>query len=199
MSIVSGVAGGLIGGTLAKFATAGLNTLFGGVNNRIIDTIVVPVTIRESHRDTMTITQHPVELGAQISDHAFMNPKSLQITIGYGAGTDLLKNAYSQFLTLQSSRVPFSITTGKRQYANMLIESIDEQTDQNTENILRLELHCTEVILVRTQSAQEVAAIAQANAPSTASPNPVGSKQLSTPPISWAGSVNNQAIPGVFA
>lgn len=198
MSLVSGIAGGLVGGTIAKFATSALSSLFGGVNNRIIGTIVVPVTIREHHRDTMTITQHPVEFGAQVSDHAFMNPKTLQITIGYGAGTDLLRTAYNQFLALQSSRVPFSITTGKRKYANMLIESIDEETDQRTENILRLELHCTEVIMVKTQSAQAIAA-AQANAPVTATPENVGSKQILSTPASWAGNVNAQSIPGVLA
>ena len=43
------------------------------------DPLVAQVTIEELHRDDMEITSHPVELGAPISDHAFMRPAEVVI------------------------------------------------------------------------------------------------------------------------
>lgn len=44
------------------------------------------VTVREQHTDDMTITTHPVERGAPISDHAFRMPALLTIEAGWSAG-----------------------------------------------------------------------------------------------------------------
>ena len=40
---------------------------------------VAQVTIEESHRDETHITEHPVEQGANIADHAFDMPASLTV------------------------------------------------------------------------------------------------------------------------
>lgn len=203
MSLITGIAGGFAGETLAQFETKtlaqfetqALGYISSETNNRIIDTIVVPVTIRERHRDSLTITSHPVEASPSISDHAFVNPSDLEITVGYGAGTPSLADAYAAFRTLQQSLVPFSITTGKRQYENMLIESLEEVTDDRTENILRLELRCKQVIIVNNIFGQALPDN-QANAPATADPVNVGTKQL-IPSPSLASQINALGIPGL--
>lgn len=41
------------------------------------------VTIEETHRDTLVITDHPVEFGANITDHAFKQPVSLVLRYGW--------------------------------------------------------------------------------------------------------------------
>ena len=47
-----------------------LSTLFQQQSRRI-GLIVPSVVISEKHNDTLEITEHPVEVGAAISDHAY--------------------------------------------------------------------------------------------------------------------------------
>ncbi len=42
-------------------------------------TFTAQVTIEESHRDELVVTEHPVENGAAISDHAYRRPAELTI------------------------------------------------------------------------------------------------------------------------
>lgn len=199
MNLGAAVAGGLVGGTLADFATSALNTLFKGANLRSIGGLVAPCTISERHTDQLVITDHPVESGANITDHAYMQPQRVDITIAYGSGLTMsLSDYYQKFLDLQSSRATFEIVTGKRKYKDMLIEAIEVQTDARSENLLMIQLHCRQVIIVSTQILQ-TASTNQASAPATAIPTAQGSQQLVTPPPSWAVNVNAQAIPGVSA
>lgn len=47
------------------------------------DSIVAQATIEEMHSDEAEITDHPVEQGATISDHAFARPSEVVITCGW--------------------------------------------------------------------------------------------------------------------
>ena len=137
----------------------------------------IPCTIRERHTDYLTITDHPVELGAVVSDHAYLNPQLVDIEVAYGAGLVMsLNDIYKKFLDLQASRVQFSIITGKRAYQNMLIGSMETQTDSRSDNLLHLMMRCRQVIIVSTQVVP-VSASKQANAPATAAPVKSGAVQ----------------------
>lgn len=132
----------------------------GLIRPRNIGPFVCDITISERHRDEMVITQHPVEIGSVISDHAYKKPIRVLITVGFSnsdlqAQGDLnfIQTIYQNFLTLQQNAAPFSVTTGKRTLNNMLIEHINELTNEQTENALILELSCQEVILVSTSTA----------------------------------------------
>lgn len=62
--------------------------LLGGVGRsarpaRSIGPIVAQVTISERHEDTLEITEHPVEQGAAIADHAFKRPATVVITAAW--------------------------------------------------------------------------------------------------------------------
>ena len=152
---------------------------------RKIGDIVMDVTVEERHEDTLTITDHPVEKGAEISDHAFKNPMSVVITAGKGAsdGDTVPKETYEALLDLQESREPFSIVTGKRDYENMLVQSISVTTDSDTENVLMVILECREVIIVETETTQ-VPPARQAEAPKTQKAQNTGTKQAQ--PVSGA-------------
>jgi hypothetical protein len=39
------------------------------------------VTIEEQHSDELNITEHPVETGSPISDHAYMTPPEVTIKL----------------------------------------------------------------------------------------------------------------------
>ncbi|HDG5313206.1 hypothetical protein N3553_04710 [Pantoea dispersa] len=144
-----------------------LSTLF-SLQSRRIGMIVPDVVITEKHSDTLEITEHPVEDKAPVADHAFRRPSDLVMEVGFAGGGSLLdlldtssigvslglspKEVYQELIDLQRSRVPFSVTTGKRIYSNMLIRVLDVTTDKATENVLAATLTLREVLITSTQS-----------------------------------------------
>ena len=147
-------------------AAAALNLVPPAFSLRSIGSIQADVTFEERHEDTLTITDHPVEQGAVISDHAYLNPVTLEIKIGFrpktgvmaainlltSGGVPYLNQVYQNVLALQKNRVLNVIMTGKRLYANMLVERIACVTDKDTENVLMLTLSCRQLIIVQTQA-----------------------------------------------
>jgi hypothetical protein len=128
-------------------------------NNRRIGGIVAQVTIEEREHDELVITEHPVEQGAHINDHAYKRPAEVTIKAGWsasGAG-DLSANGngvYGWLLNLQASLRPFDLYTGKRVYHDMLIQSLIVTTDSKSEFALMADITCRQIIIVRTQTAQ---------------------------------------------
>lgn len=145
------------------------------------------VTLEERHHDELVITDHPVEQGAAISDHAYKKPSELTMTIGWtnsslaSIGTlqfgNYSRSTYQDLLALQKQRIPFDISTGKRKYSNMLIQSLDTTTDAKTENSLIVTLHCREVIIVQTTTTQLQPAANMASPQKTAATSNTGTKQ----------------------
>ena len=89
------------------------------------------VVVSEEHEDTLTIAKHPVEQGANISDHAYRNPckvvikgASSESTYGLPVWDSYNVTLYNALLALQNAREPFDIVTGKRKYSNMLLEKL---------------------------------------------------------------------------
>lgn len=122
---------------------------------RIIGTIVPDVIVEEVQTDTLAITDHPVEKGAAISDHAFKLPSEVEMRVGFsnaGGGEGYVQQVYEEFLALQKARQPFDVTTGKRAYTNMLVKSITVVTDQKSEFALNASISLREIIIVETKS-----------------------------------------------
>lgn len=146
-----------------------LSTLL-NLQSRKIGIIVPAVVVSEKHSDTLEITEHPVETGAAISDHAYKRPSELVMEVGFAGGGSLLDLAssltstsllglspreyYEQLLNLQTDRVPFDVVTGKRIYKNMLLRAIEVTTDKTTENVLSAVLTMREVIITSTSVKQ---------------------------------------------
>ena len=157
-----------VGGLIATGINQGEKALIRLLQNpRAIGGRTLDCVLFERHSDTMTITSHPVQYGAQISDHAYMNPKSVMLKIvdtgglkfgGSGVSFTTIKDLYQIFLDMQSSRGMLSVLTGKRIYSDMLIEAIEEETDRETENMLGVTLYCKQVITAYT-SVQKVVSL----------------------------------------
>ena len=144
------------------------STLFKSQGRRI--GIVVPtVVVSETHTDTLEITEHPVESGSNIADHAYLKPAQVKMDVGFAGGGawpfDAIASMltppgpaeiYQQLLDLQASRTPLDVVTGKRKYQNMLIQSMEVTTDNLKENVLRATLTLREVRI--SQSAEWKAA-----------------------------------------
>jgi len=112
------------------------------------------IVVQEEGSDDLNITEHPVSQGAVIHDHAFKRPAELSVRMGWSSaatsGTDGLRAVYSQILTLQATRTPFAIATGKRLYQNMLVASLRTMTDARMEFSFMADISFREVILVNT-------------------------------------------------
>ena len=106
------------------------------------------ITLSEVGNDKLTVTKHPVQQGAQITDHSYIEPSELSVQIQAADYTKPLSEIYEDFLELQRLREPFFVVTGKRSYDNMLLTTIQQTTDKAKENVLALTLTFIEVILV---------------------------------------------------
>ncbi len=113
------------------------------------------VTEEEEHRDQLFITEHPVEVGAAISDHAYKRPAEVQMRIAWSnsshADPNYAQSIYQTLLRLQADRVPFNLYTGKRVYFNMMLAMIFVRTDSTSEFALRVEASMHQVFLVQTK------------------------------------------------
>lgn len=138
--------------------------------SRGIGTIIPDVTVEETHRDNLQITDHPVETGAAISDHAFILPSEIEIRAGFSNATaqaeGYVQSIYQEFLVLQASRQPFNVSTGKRQYSSMLIRSLTTATDETTETTLNITVGLRRINIVSTSGGGATAP--QANPQQTA-------------------------------
>src|SRR5262252_1965429 len=140
-------------------------------HKRAIGAILADVTIEESGSDDVQITEHPVEQGAPIADHAFKRPATLQIRAGWTAAHGDLSaetGVYGKLLAWQAALTPFDIVSGKRSYSHMLIERLTIVTDSTSEYALMAQISCKQVIIVNTQTTQ----VASANQSTTQSGNP---------------------------
>lgn len=125
---------------------------------RSIGGIVMDVTVEEHHTDEVEITEHPVEQGASITDHAYLKPATVTIRAGASdsggtsTGDRRCVEIYEKLRELMGKREPFDLVTGKRTYKNMLIKSLDQVTNAQTEHVLLVTAELREVILVSVQT-----------------------------------------------
>lgn len=164
------------------------------VPTRYIADIAGFVPFEEQHTDVLEITEHPIEQGARIADHAFKYPAKVTIKFGWSnstvggtsgsshAGVEVgqVAEIYQKLLGLQAAREPFPVMTGKRLYENMLIKELSVQTDKETENVLMVTAVFQEILLVTTSSVlvESVPASAQADPEATQATSSTGNKQL---------------------
>ena len=160
---------------------------------RSIGGVTFDVVVEEQHEDTLEITEHPVEHGANISDHAFMKPASVTIRAGVSDGSGSIAgekagvSVYEALQTLQQAREPFDIITGKRKYRNMLIETLSVLTDADSENALVVTADCRDVIVVKTQTVSVPPRSRHRNAGKTGGTANKGQKQAKRQSILKAG------------
>lgn len=146
--------------------------------SRSIGLIIPDVVVSEKHSDALEITEHPVEVptntgddssgAGYIADHAYRRPSEVTMEVGFSGGGSLLdflntsaagislglspREVYQNLIDLQRLRQPFDVVTGKRQYKNMLIRTLDVTTDKTSENVLMATLTLREVITTQTAS-----------------------------------------------
>lgn len=143
---------------------------------RAIGSFNATITIEEVGKDDLEITQHPVQQGASITDHAYVKPSTVNLKVMWSADDAPLSETYQNLLTLQSSREPFDVVTGKRTYRNMLMKSLAQTTDALTENVLNISMELQEIILTSLEVVTVPARPKQKNAGKTGATENAGAK-----------------------
>lgn len=117
-----------------------------------------------SHERKLTITQNPVETGAAIVDHAYVNPSSVTMQIMMsdvhqsiipGQFSDLTfrhTSAWAVLKQIQESRIPVDIFTKLGYYKNMLIEEISADDTKETFRALSATVKLTEIPVARVKT-----------------------------------------------
>lgn len=123
--------------------------------------LVFDAVLKTSHTSKVTATSHPVEYGANISDHAFVEPKEISIEVGvsdcetgkgtFGNGSRSL-NAFKALMKLQEARQLISVVTRFKTYSNMLITSVSVPDDYTTMSSFKATLMLKEIPIVSTST-----------------------------------------------
>jgi hypothetical protein len=137
------------------------------------------VIIEESGEDIVEITDHPVQQGASITDHAYKKPVILKLTLGYTDKTESINTTYAKLIELQDKRGLLDVMTGKRIYKNMMIRSLSQTTDAKTNSVLIINFELKEIIMVPVQTSSVPARAYHANAAKTGGSKSDGTKSTS--------------------
>lgn len=116
-----------------------------------------------SQSSTVTITSHPVALGANISDHAYSEPLEFSFEIGvsntiannFFDGADQRSiNAYNLLTQLQAKREFVEVGTKYGTYQNILIKNITVNDTFDSQDKMVALVTLQEVITANTQTYQ---------------------------------------------
>jgi len=147
--------------------------------SRSIDIFSLDATLSESHQSELTVTDHPVEFGAAVSDHAVLQPVVVTV-VGevtdtpmsarandngeivfaandlFGSSTNESKTraivAYEAFEEMQRNRRLVSIQTGLRLYDNCLLLSFLSHQETSTGNAVGFVLRFKRIIIADTET-----------------------------------------------
>ena len=162
------------------------------VSTKSGDTIVPDVVISEMHDDDVVVTTHPVDVGAQIADHAYRQPAIVTCVFGWSDSSRLLNSAldgsilkgvrttrdvYEKLLEIKDRRMPLYLSTGKRKYPNVLITKMKTTTSVDTESAAIIEITFQEILIADAKTTT-LQALKQRDAKRTASTRQAGHKQL---------------------
>ncbi|UTV56431.1 phage baseplate protein [Burkholderia arboris] len=182
------------------------------VGSKKIGSVTIAASIEEVYSDEVVVTEHPVETGAPVNDHAFMRPREILMKCGWsnadyeallgaavvsfddsGANTmatgTYVDAVYSQLLQIQSVRLPIDVVSTRRKYSNMLITGLSVVTDQKSGSALMLTASLKQVIIVSTQATKLPPRSNQANPAATAETQNAGVKSAMPATPAPGGSV----------
>jgi hypothetical protein len=182
----------------AQYSSEGVNATL--PSNQTV--YVFDVTPRIDHDQRVTKTTHPVQTGASISDHAYLEPARLTIEVGMSDAMDAYApglwiggatksvSAYQVLLAMQFARIPLVVITRLRTYQNMLI--INNPAEETVETVAGLKCRVTfeEIFVADTQVVSNSARPYDTNQTQTGQVHP-------TPPT--AAQVSSSLVPSSVA
>lgn len=121
-----------------------------------------------AHSVSVSVTNHPVQSGASVSDHAWVEPETVSLSVGVSdamtdasAPTDESRSvsAFRKLRELAHARRPLTLVTRLCVYSNMLVESVSCEESTDTMSALRAEITLKRVSMaqVSEMSVQQTA------------------------------------------
>lgn len=114
---------------------------------------------------TNTITSHPIQTGANISDHAIENGDELTFQIGmsdmmedvnpdvtYTGDSTRSINAYNAIKQLKKDRLPISVINKFGTFKNLIIQSLVAEDNSDTVEGLRATVVLKEIFVVNVEA-----------------------------------------------
>ena len=146
-----------------------------------IGTVQLDASVSETHESKVEVTEHPVERGVNISDHARALPQSLRIeglvsnfhlpypsaaltarlsgSTQYSARPDLAGNraeeAYSELLRLKDAAELITVVTAIQTYENMLITDLNIPRDATSGDGLRFSINLKQITIVNSRTVEQ--------------------------------------------
>lgn len=127
-------------------------------------TYVFDAILRADHNQTLRITEHPVQTGASITDHAYRMPPRIMLEIGmsdamesydpdaWTSDTSKSVSAYQTVLDLQKNRTLMMLKTRLDTYENCVIETIEAPDTYKTLNGLRMTVTFRQIFMATVTS-----------------------------------------------
>ncbi len=133
-----------------------------GLGNDGNDYIILDAAVRESHEASITTTDHPVEFGANISDHAYINPRVFTLrgrisntplrtnsdSLSSSSGGTRSSAAWEMLETAMFKRDTITIDTVLKSYSDVVIERLSTEQDWQTARVLDFEMTLKEIFIV---------------------------------------------------
>lgn len=138
--------------------------------------VELDAVISETHNNNIGLTKNPVELGTDITDHAIIEPKKINIVaqvsdtpLGTAAlgeivdsvtgffGTSTSQNltrstaAYNAIKEIMEQREPIEVQTKLVLYKDMLITSIDVTQDKDSSRVVLMNISLEEVLITNSE------------------------------------------------
>lgn len=151
-----------------------------------IGEVVLDASLRETHTGTATVTEHPVEEGANIADHVRPEPRKLSMDgvisntpinrtqrtrVVEQFGTEFVtstledqrqgaagyaESAYARLEEMRQSRTAFTVVTQIKTYVDMVFESLVIPRDSKTGDALGFQATLKEIIIVKNKTTRKV-------------------------------------------
>lgn len=123
------------------------------INSPTYGRFVFDAVFNTSHNANLMVTEHPVQSGGSVADHAFMEPDEVQLEIGMSdvatsVGTNHSVNAYTRLRAIMAAREPVTLVTRLKTYQNMLIVSLSAPDDYTTMYALRASVGFKQINIV---------------------------------------------------
>lgn len=148
-----------------------INFLFGnrtpsGFNLSGIVEFDADLTIEENHERAAEVTEHPVESGAQISDHVILSPERLRLSgfvtdagvAVFGSNPGRTQDAFETLDIAWASHELTQVVTGYKTYRDMIITRLD--MPRNRPESMQFSIEFRHVNFVDSQTAELASASA---------------------------------------
>lgn len=151
-----------------------------------IGSLTIDATLSEEHSSEAEVTDHPIEQGADVSDHKRVKPNQIRINgvvsntplafLNFNSG-DRAVDAWGQLLFLQHEQKLLTVVTTLNTFENMAIVSLTAPRDAKRGHMLEFTAVLREIFTAESQNvkADNAAAkpTAQGKRPTPPAPAPV--------------------------